>query len=180
MYFYGEPPDFLSFMCYMFRPLTSPFMVSQQLGMRHTRIMLSHKMHGFINEMLTVNCVFWFYLQFLTETFLSVRSIGRDMIKSSCKEPVILARLQWNLNFLDRFSKKVFKRQFNENRYGGRRVVRWGRTDVTKLTVAICNYANAHEDTCSMSLNFAFESVRSHRDRQTSAFCKTEEILIQV
>jgi hypothetical protein len=51
---------------------------------------------------------FKFSLQILSETFLILRRIRRDIIINvrgfSCKVPNILARFEWNYNFLHRFA----------------------------------------------------------------------------
>jgi hypothetical protein len=61
----------------------------------------------FGKKLLNIKCIFLFFLQLLSETFLILRRIDRDVnvLKSPCKVPVILVRLYWNLNFLDGFSK---------------------------------------------------------------------------
>ena len=55
--------------------------------------------------------VFWFSLQILAETFLILRRIHRvaiiNVYRSLYKVPVISVRFEWNVNFLDIFSKNV-------------------------------------------------------------------------
>ena len=56
---------------------------------------LSHKRHDF-RKKLNIKCVFGFSLQLLSETFLIIRRIQRDIVinvkTTSCKVPVILTR----------------------------------------------------------------------------------------
>jgi len=82
-------------------------------------------------NLLNTKCVFWFSLQLLSETFLIIRRNERDMIvnvyRSACKVPVILVRLLWNFNFLDRFSKKSSNIKFHENPSSGSQVALWDR-----------------------------------------------------
>jgi hypothetical protein len=42
---------------------------------------LSHKRHDFQNVLLDIECVFRFSLQLLSETFLILRRVERDMVK---------------------------------------------------------------------------------------------------
>jgi hypothetical protein len=57
---------------------------------------LSHKRHDFREKILNIKCVFWCSLQRLSETFIILRRIQRDIIinvhRSSRKVPVILVR----------------------------------------------------------------------------------------
>ena len=54
----------------------------------------SHKRHNFQKKLLNIKCVF--SLQFLSETFLILGTIEREIVKdvcqSSCKVPVTLVR----------------------------------------------------------------------------------------
>jgi hypothetical protein len=112
---------------------------------------LSHKRHDFWKKkLLNIKCVFWFSLQLLSEIFLILRTIERytvmNLHRSSCRVSVILVKLQWSLNFLDRSSKKYSNIKFHENPSSGSPAVPCGRTDVQtwrKLIFAFRNFANA-------------------------------------
>jgi len=63
----------------------------------------------FKKKLLNIKCVFWFFLQLLSETFLILKRTEQDTIKVyhfSCKVPIILVIFQWNY-FFDRFSKNI-------------------------------------------------------------------------
>ena len=66
---------------------------------------------------------------------------------SSCTVSVILVRFQWNLDFLDSFSKYAKISNFIEIRAVGAELFHAdGRTDMTKLIVAFRNFANAPQN----------------------------------
>jgi hypothetical protein len=106
----------------------------------------------FGKKLLKIKCVFWFSLHLLFKTFRILRITERDTVinakTSSCNAPVILVGFYWNLYFLDRFSKKK-----KELRYlilsdfircePSCSMGTDGRTDMTRLIVAFCNFANA-------------------------------------
>ena len=82
----------------------------------------------------------WYSLQILSVGFLILRIIQRDVInvrRSSCKAPVILSVFNVNLEFsqISDFIKirRVGAELFRED----------GRTDMTKLTVTLRNFARA-------------------------------------
>ena len=100
----------------------------------------------FRKKLLNKECVFCFFLQLLSETFLILRRIQRDITnahRTSCKVPVILVRSEWSLNFLGRFSKNT---AYHENSSSESRVVPCGqtdrRTDTTKVIVTFLSFAN--------------------------------------
>jgi hypothetical protein len=69
---------------------------------------LSHKGHDFRkkNAIAHIKCVFWFSVQYLSETFLVLRKIQQHTTaNSSCKVPVILVIFKRSLNFHDRCSE---------------------------------------------------------------------------
>jgi hypothetical protein len=82
---------------------------------------LSHKRHDFRKKFLNTKCVFWFFLQPLSQTFLILRRIQRDIIikvhRSSCKVPVIIVRFKWNFNFLDTLSKNTQISKVKQSHY---------------------------------------------------------------
>jgi len=115
---------------------------------------LSNKRHDIRKNLLNIKYVFWFPLKLLSGAVLILRRTERDVIKdiyrSCCKEPIILARLYWNSNFLNRFSKNTQILNLMKIRPVGTDVP-CGQTDrqthMTKLIVAFCSFENALKNT---------------------------------
>jgi hypothetical protein len=105
---------------------------------------LCHKRQDFRKKMLLIiKCVFWFFLQVLSEMLLILRITQRDGIinvhTSSWEEPVCSCQTSVELEFSGQISEKRWNTKFNKNpcwRTGG-------RTDVVKLIVAFRNFAKA-------------------------------------
>jgi len=95
---------------------------------------LSHKRHDFRKKKVMEHemCVLVFPKTCLKHlSFYEVMSkiLFKNVYWSSCKVPFVLVRFWWNLNFLDRFSKKSSNIKFLANPTSGSRVVACGRTD---------------------------------------------------
>ena len=96
--------------------------------------------------------MFWFSLQFLSETFLILCRIKRDIVirvlRSSSKVPLFLSDFNETSNFLDRSSKITRTPNFMKFLPVGAELFRGdGHTGVTKLTDALRSSANASK-TC--------------------------------
>jgi hypothetical protein len=122
---------------------------------------LFHKRHDFrgVGEWLNTKCVFWFFLQVLSEIFLILSRTEWDIIikllRSPFIVPVILVRFYWNLNFLNIFSKNTEISNFMKILLVGAKFFHAdGRTDMTKLTVAFRNLVNAPRICCTDQRGF--------------------------
>jgi hypothetical protein len=124
-------------------------------------------------------CVFRFSLQLLSETFLIIRRIQRDITinvhRCSCKVPLLLSNFNETWIFSTDFRKKnpqisnfmKIRPVTAELFHGYRRT----KTDMTKLIVAFRNFANAPKNwhagglsggLINQLLNFKLPNVYSH------------------
>ena len=73
----------------------------------------------------------------------------------SCEVPVIFARFQWNLNFLDGvfFPENTQISNFLENPTSWSRVVPCGQTDITNLIFRFRNFAKALRNQCTARID---------------------------
>jgi hypothetical protein len=128
--------------------------------------------------LLNIKCVFWFSLQLLSETFLILRRIQRDMVinvhRSSCKVPLFLS----DFNVLE-FSRQIFKKcsniKLHENPSSVSRVVPCGQTDMTKLIVPIRNFTKALKNNF---LPFSWATCVAVNDIQYGHCCLGKETMI--
>jgi len=103
--------------------------------------------HYLINGMifgkkkLNITYVFWFSLRLMSETFLSLRRIVRDMT-TKVKYPLLAQDFNETWFYRQSF-EKYSNIKFHENLSSESRVVLCGRTDMTKLIIVFSNCANA-------------------------------------
>ena len=114
---------------------------------------LSHKRHDFRRQIIEYKTCCNFSLQILSETFLILRRSERDM--KTCKLAFMYStcyscQILMNLEFSRQGFEKLLNVKFHADPLSGSRVVPFGRTDVTsdmtKLIVALRNFANASKN----------------------------------
>ena len=111
---------------------------------------LSHKQYDFRKKKKITEYMFWFPLQILSETLPTLRRIRRDLIKKyvlvftwSTRYTCPIFSETWILSIVFS-SKNIQIPNFMKICPVGAQLLhadRW--TDTTKLTVALCNFANA-------------------------------------
>jgi hypothetical protein len=105
---------------------------------------LSHKRYDFRGKgtLLNTKRVLLVFLQFMYETFLTLRRIQRDtvinVLTSSRKVPVILIGFWWNLHFPDRFSNGTQISDFVKIRPMGSELF---HADMAKVIVTFRHFA---------------------------------------
>ena len=105
----------------------------------------------FYKTFLNIKYVFRFSLHLLPETFFTLRRTEWDTIKNiylvSTESTLYCCPISINLGFSQSFFEKFSNVTFIESLSGGSRVVPCGQTDgwteMTKLIVALRNFANA-------------------------------------
>jgi len=111
---------------------------------------LSHKMQDLRKKLLKLKFFLLFSLQILSETFLILRRIQRDIVTNVRSIHVKYRLLMPDLNesrIVSRYIIKILKYQFSwkfllwEQSCSCRQT--YGRTDTTQLTVAFRNFMNA-------------------------------------
>jgi hypothetical protein len=75
----------------------------------------------FRKKLVNIRCVFWFSLQLLSEIFLILRIIERDIINVHRYACQILMKLEFSGQILEKYSNI----KFHENPSNGSRVVPW-------------------------------------------------------
>jgi hypothetical protein len=120
----------------------------------------------FGKKSLNIKCVFLFYLQLLSEAFLILTRIQRDIItnvKTSWRRvPLFLS----NFNEIWILSRQIFEKvlniKFYQNPSSGSQVVARGETDMSRLTVAFRNFANAPKNALRIYKTFCALKAATH------------------
>jgi len=120
--------------------------------------MLSHKGHDFRKKVNEPENAFWFCPKVLSEIFVILRRMTRDIVisavVSSCKLSVILLRFLCNFEFSRQIFAKCAYIKFNKNSPIWNPLVPCGRTDMqthmTMLIVVFPNFANTLKATHSV------------------------------
>jgi hypothetical protein len=140
-------------------------------SVRLYRIFSQHLINGTIFEKKKVvkqNVCFGFFLQRLSETFLILRKIQRDIIidvqvhRASCKVSVIFVRFQWNISFPHRLFQKSSNVNFMKIRPVGAEL--WS-----------CGWTDKHEEARS-----PFFAILLTRLKRTDSFNKDLHISVQL
>jgi hypothetical protein len=117
-------------------------------GLSGSAVFLPHLINGTIFEkkLFNINCVFWYSLQLLSETFLVLGRIQPDVMinihRCSLKVSLIFVRFLIILAFSRQIFEKYSNMKFTENRCGCS-IRADARTDMTKLIVAFNVFAKA-------------------------------------
>jgi hypothetical protein len=119
---------------------------------------LSHKRHDFRKKFIRLKmCVLRFSTTF-SKTYLILQRIQLDIVinvkTSSCEVPFILVGLEWNLNFLDIFSKKTLS---NFIKLSGSRAVP-------------CELTDGHDEANSRFSKFCEKRLKVHNLRTGKSF----------
>jgi len=108
----------------------------------HSFSSLSHKRQDFLKKLLNLKCVLWFSLQLLSETFVVKRRSEWHMdIGLHVRYLLFLSDFNETWIFMTDF-QKYSSIKFHENLSSGSWVVPCRETDMTKLIVTFCNFAN--------------------------------------
>jgi len=101
----------------------------------------------FGKTLLNTKCVFWFSLQLLSETFLILRRIKRDVIKKYILVFIYSTGYSCHILMKLEFSRKIFKKHsninFHEIQSSGRRVAPCGQTDMMRLIATFRIFVSA-------------------------------------
>ena len=138
-------------------------------------ILINGRIFG--RKLLNIKCVFWFSLQLLSETFLILRRIQRDIITnehtSSPKSNHYSCQISMKLGFFDRFLKKSSNIKFYENLPSRSGTVPCGQTDVHDKTQSCVSQCCNH----TYELNVLYGLQMKSKQWQPHSFNKTVHML---